>query len=192
MAERRQMMAMRTAAWLSGDAHPYIKGNVLDVGAGDAPYKRLFAPLVESWTTLDARPVADVLGDMDDFESEMPFDTVLCTDALQFSRDPRRAVANMADCLAVGGHLILSAPNCWFEDAISRWRFTLGGMGELIESAGLKVVSLDGLTGLFQSEAENCHLIGEYTSQVPATFQGFINSLDRIYPMATAVIAVKE
>jgi len=190
--ERRSHMALRTMAWLVNDAPPYMRGDVLDAGAGSAPYKRVFEHNTDSWTTLDARPVADIQHDFDEpIGRDGEYETVLCTDALQFSRRPQLAVSNLAGCLKTGGHLVLSAPNCYYEDQISRWRFTLGGMGELVEQAGLEIVTLEGLTGLMTMEAEHANMIGEYASAIPASFRGFIGHFDRLYPMITAVIARK-
>ena len=187
-------MTMRTTAFLTNEAAPYIQGAVLDVGAGDAPYKRLFAPLVESWTSTDARPVADIEWNLDDPppESLGEYDTVICTDTLQFVKAPVQAVWRMAHHLKPGGHLILSVPNCWHEDQTARWRVTIGGLGEMVSDAGLSTVYLDGLTGLFEMESENAHMIGEYTSSIPATFRGFISAMDRLYPMLSVCIARKD
>jgi SAM-dependent methyltransferase len=183
-------MALRTTAFLISEAAEFVKGDVLDAGSGDAPFKRLFDHSVKSWTTLDARPVADTQQDFD-HPFEGSYDTVVCTDALQFSREPKQALFNLAYVLNKGGHLVITAPNCWHEDQISRWRFPIGGLGELVESAGLDIVYLDGLGGLMTMEAEAVNMIGEYASNIPASFRGFIGRFDHLYPMMSACIARK-
>ena len=171
-----------------------ITGRVLDVGCGAKPYKRMF-PECE-WTGLDARPVGEVTADMDlDYDLEPEFDTVLCTDALQFSRDPKRAVGNMAYALKSGGHLIITAPNC-AEDDDSRWRFTLGGLGELVHLAGLELIYIgdgraEGFGGLFQALGNDLKNSFEYRAEVPANFDGWTAAMDSKYPMLSCVIARK-
>lgn len=182
---------MRTTAFLTTTAAPYIAGPLLDVGCGSKPYKPMF-PEVE-WIGLDARPVGDVECDMDDHQGTPvdPYMTVLCTDALQYSRDPKRAVANMASNLEAGGHLIIVAPNVAPEDGIARWRFTVGGLGEMVKLAGLEIVYLDGLTGLFEDAANDFANSFDISSALPAQFRGWIGHLDQTYPMLSAVIAQK-
>lgn len=186
---RTQMVTLRTTAFLINEAAPHMRGRVLDVGCGSKPYKPLFHDL--EWTGLDARPVAELEADMDDPIGDELYDTVLCTDSLQFSRSPQVAVANMAAALAPGGTLIITAPNVRHEDTISRWRFPLGGISELVNAAGLEIVYLDGLTGLWESEAESLRNSTQYASALPPEFRGWVAYLDKHYPMMSAVIARK-
>lgn len=180
---------MRTSAFLSTEAAPYIQGAVLDVGCGAMPYKPLFPEC--SWRGMDARPVGDFTADMDKHLEVEAYDTVLCTDSLQFSRDPRRAVTNMAAAVKRGGHLVIVAPNCWYEDQISRWRFTVGGLGELVAEAGLEIGYLDGLTGLWDDAASDFANTFGISTALPAQFKGWVARMDRLYPMLTAVVARK-
>jgi SAM-dependent methyltransferase len=183
------VMARCNVGFLSTYANEFVKGRVLDVGCGSKPYRRLFPDC--EWTGLDARPVGDIEADMDAYVSATHFDTVLCTDALQFSRDPARAVRNMGEDLAHGGFLVLTVPNCWEEDTISRWRVTVGGLGEMVTNAGLEVVYLDGLSGLFAELADDYRNTFDISASLPASFQGWVDHLDHTYPMLSAVIARK-
>ena len=183
------ILAMRTSAFLSNEAEQFIVGDVLDVGCGAMPYKRLFPNT--SWKGLDARPVGDIVADMDTHLESENYDTVLCTDSLQFSRDPKQAITNMASAVKRGGHLIIAAPNVAAEDQMSRWRFTVGGLGEMVQLAGLEIGYLDGLTGLFEDAASDFANSFGISTALPAQFKGWIAHLDRTYPMLSACIARK-
>lgn len=184
------ILARRTAGFISTDAAPFIIGSVLDAGCGAKPYKRMF-PECE-WTGLDARPVGDLEADFDTHVEVATRDTVLCTDSLQFSRDPAKAIGNMAVALKPGGHLVISVPNCWHEDRISRWRFTVGGLGEMVTLAGLEILYLDGLGGLFDELADDYQNSFDISATFPPEFRGWVNHLDATYPMLSACIAVKK
>lgn len=191
--ERRSHLAMIQTAWLSNSAYSSLRGDVLDVGCGAAPYKRLFASLVDSWTTLDARPVGDICHDFDTPLASLDgrFETILATDCLQYSLDPRAALANFHDWLKPGGTLILSAPSCTPEDNAARWKFTVGGLADLVAEQ-FTVLDFNGLHGLLRMEGENASMIGEYAPPIPATFNGFIDATDRYYPLFAVCIARKE
>jgi SAM-dependent methyltransferase len=185
--------AMRTTLYLQQKAHPHMHGRLLDAGCGSKPYKRLFHELVDEWVGLDARPVGDVLGYIEEnnFDDES-FDTVLCTNVIQYCPDPQIAVAEMARVLKPGGCLIITAPNTAKDDDSYRYTFTLVGLRELCTRQSLVLVDAGVTNGLFADEFEAFLAHGRYQTQAPKELHGFIQHLDRNYPILSAVIARKE
>jgi SAM-dependent methyltransferase len=187
------LLSMRTSLFLQQKAHPYITGRLLDAGCGSKPYKRLFHELVTEWVGLDARPVAEHTGyiEENDFDDES-FDSILCTNVIQYCPDPQIAVAELARVLKPGGCLIITAPNTAKDDATHRYTFTLAGLRELCTRQGLTIIESSVTTGLFADEFEAFLAWGKYALQVPREFRGFIEHLDRDYPLLSVAIARKE
>jgi SAM-dependent methyltransferase len=187
------LATMRTTLFLQNTAHQYINGRLLDAGCGSMPYKRLLSPLTTEWVGLDARPVGDIEAYMEENgQPDESFDTVLCTDALQYCPDPQIAVAELARVLKVGGHLILTTPNTRADDGTARWSFPLGGLKELTTRAGLVPVEVTAIHGLFSDEYEAFLAWGKYGIPAPKEIRGLFESLDKRFPLLSAVIARKE
>jgi SAM-dependent methyltransferase len=92
---------------------------VLDVGAGDAPYRELFAPRpyvsLDHADTLHGAAV-DIVGRADDIPvAEGSFDAVLCTQVLEHVPDPLATVCELRRVLAARGRLIATVPFAWEE-----------------------------------------------------------------------------
>ena len=173
-----------------------IHGNVLDVGCGAKPYKRLFYDPVEhvygegvtSWTGVDIRPVGDIVADV----CSMPdgqYDTVLCVDTLSYVFDVQAAMRRMAAVLKPGGTLIVIEPNVKAEDGHSFWNFPLKGLGALAQTAGLQIAELKCVSKLWNGEWENFRGQVKYGFILPGEIQGFIDALDDKYPNVSVLIA---
>jgi SAM-dependent methyltransferase len=106
-------------SWVAACARQIPPGSrVLDVGAGEARYRRLFAHCdyrtqdfglepgtIGRYTDLDYK--SDVL---DIPVPDGSFDVILCTEVLEHVPDPIRAVGEFSRILRKGGTLYLSAP----------------------------------------------------------------------------------
>src|SRR5262245_18835891 len=113
------------------------RGDVLDVGSKDAPYRGIVP--ATSYLTMDLSPGAgaDVIGDIHSIpRSDGSFDTVLATEVLEHCRRPQVAVDEIHRVLRVGGTCVLStrflypvhgSPGDYF-------RFTDEGLRELFSS----------------------------------------------------------
>lgn len=108
----------------------YLKGRVLDFGAGKQPYKDL------------------VEGEYVPYEKDgaLPggyFDAVICNQVLQYVMDPLHTLQwGIRASLRVGGALVLTYPTNWDEvEKTDLWRFTELGMALLLQNLGFKVVA---------------------------------------------------
>lgn len=106
-------------SWVEACARQIPSGSrVLDVGAGEAPYRKLFAHCdyrtqdfglepgtVGKYAALDYQ--SDILGIP---VPEGSFDAILCTEVLEHVPEPIRVISEFSRMLRKGGRLYLSAP----------------------------------------------------------------------------------
>jgi SAM-dependent methyltransferase len=173
-----------------------VKGRVLDVGCGSKPYKRLFPEL--EWVGLDERPVAEIQADMTAIPcDDDSFDTVLCTDALNFTAYPHKAVAEMVRVLKSGGHLIVVAQTTAPDDSVFFGIHT-AGLARMLMDCGCTEVEGDyrnvTLNGLFsRGEAQNAFTNFTWLEGVANNdLERFAAYLDKRYPAICGVCVTKE
>lgn len=132
---------------------------VLDAGAGEGPYRPLFAHV--RYVALDDGRGdrkwdygrLDVAGDL----LRMPFrdgafDAVLCTETLEHLTEPQAFLLEVARVLRAGGTLHLTAPLNFREhqEPHDYFRYTRHGLRHLSERAGLRVRSIEPEGGYFR------------------------------------------
>lgn len=188
------------ASVVQGD-HKYITGDVLDVGCGAKPYKRLFYDPIDhvylegitSWTGLDVRPVGDIQGDVSKHieADDASYDTVVCVDTLSYVFDLHGAMNEMTRVLKQGGIFFLIEPNCREEDSNAFWGFRMKGLGALAESHGLEVVELKSASRLWAGEFENFRGQTKHGFALPGELQGWIDAMDEKYPNISVLVARK-
>ena len=124
--------------FLEGRRHLFA-GRVLDYGAGKPgtcrtpqPYRALVEGPHSEYHPYD-------LGD--DYPIG-PFDSILCTQVLQYCDDPMINLMIFAEWLKPRhGNLILTYPTNWAEcEQTDLWRFTKAGVDRMLEKAGFAVV----------------------------------------------------
>lgn len=143
----------RVAARVPGGA------SLVDVGAGESPYKPLFSHTAYVSTDWGGTSDHHAYSSGIDFicpADNMPFadnayDFVLCTQVLEHVRYPEKSVQEMARVLQPGGQLFLSAPQSWEEHEVPHdyHRFTRYALRAYAEDAGLEVVSIQPQGGRF-------------------------------------------
>lgn len=134
---------------------------VLDAGAGDAPYRELFAHCdyrTSDWShsVHDGGRAADVVASLDALPlPDGELDAILNTQVLEHVADPQAVVAELARVLKPGGELWLTAPlvNELHEEPFDFFRYTPYGLRTLFERAGLDVVSIEPLNGYYTTMA---------------------------------------
>ncbi len=148
----------------SGKVAPFVRGRVLDVGAGiGATIDTLGNCAGTQWTALEpdpvlaarieartgqfAAPVDVVCGQISDLPADRGFDTLLYIDVLEHIEDDAGELRSARDLLAPGGHLVVLAPaHQWlyspFDRAIGHFRRYSRPALRACVPDGLEVVSL--------------------------------------------------
>ncbi len=126
-------------AYLRRSMQPYLRGSVLEVGAGLGANTRQFASLnFDGWTCLEPdeslleqiEPASRrelVLGDLSTLDSSRLFDAILYIDVLEHIADDSAELRRAATYLTTGGALIVLSPaHPWlftpFDQAIGHYR----------------------------------------------------------------------
>jgi SAM-dependent methyltransferase len=150
--------AHRWKSYWRGRIAPYVRGDVLEVGAGIGANTVALAGLTfERWTSLEpdaalaaqiprpSRQHRVVVGTLDDVDGA--FDALLYLDVLEHIADDRGELARASARLAVGGTLVILAPaHPWlytpFDRAVGHHRRYTRGALRAIAPASLREVEL--------------------------------------------------
>lgn len=132
---------------------------VLDAGAGEAPYRPLFAHcnyVTQDWpgTVHEGARGADIVADLHDLPvADGSFDAVVCTEVLEHVAEPARVLDELARVLRPGGSLVLTVPfvGGLHEEPHDHYRYTSHGLRGLLERAGFTDIEVEPLTGYFET-----------------------------------------
>jgi SAM-dependent methyltransferase len=126
---------------------------VLDVGCGQKPYKKLFAPHAASYVGVDPveNPLAELLGSVEALPVEDgSFDLVLCIQVLEHCDDPAQAVRELRRVTAPGGRVLASTHGVmsYHPSPTDYWRWTHAGLEKLfVDSASWASVRVTPASG---------------------------------------------
>jgi SAM-dependent methyltransferase len=127
-----------------------ISGTVVDLGAGGAPYRSLFANATYIAADIAGAGGSDVLIGED---GRVPMadgaaDIVLSTQVLEHVRDPDRYLSECHRLLVPSGSLILTTHGSFHDHACPDdfFRWTLQGLEVLLDRAGFEIESASKLT----------------------------------------------
>lgn len=133
---------------------------VLDLGAGETPYRGLFRHT--NYIATDMRKGTGISFISD--ANRIPMrkcccHVVLCTELLEHVPNPEMLLGEMLRVLEPGGRLVLTAPLCWRQHMkpYDFFRFTRFGLEELFRRAGFEVNSIEPLGGYFVNLALQLH-----------------------------------
>jgi SAM-dependent methyltransferase len=140
-------------AALEHAASDYARGRLVDVGCGSKPWQPLFEAHVDEHIGVDHVPkLVDGIDRVDVIASayDVPLpdghaDTVLLAEVLEHLEDPGRGLAECVRLLTPGGHLIVTTSFFWRDF----YRYAPGGLRYLLEEAGLEVVEIVPLSGVW-------------------------------------------
>ncbi len=141
---------------------------LLDAGAGECPFKPLFAHAHylgvdngvgdEEWDYSRIGLVSDLL-----HLGLRPgsIDHILCNDVLEHVPDPAALIVALYDVLRPGGNLFLSAPQGWgqHQSPHDYFRFTSHALRLLFERAGFEVQYIRPLGGFFYYLANRIQML---------------------------------
>lgn len=136
----------------------YIKGEVLDVGAGHySRYEKFFK--VQKYIKMDINHSehVDIVGSVDNIPmSDSSLDSIICTQVFEHIKYPEKSAKELYRVLKKGGHVLLTVPqlNELHEEPHDYFRYTKYGLKSLFEDAGFKVIEMDQRGGFFSSIAQ--------------------------------------
>jgi SAM-dependent methyltransferase len=131
---------------------PLLKGDILDIGSGRAPYSKLVTGA--KVVTIDFSPKKGpmTVGST----TELPFkdgsfDAVVCTEVLEHVSEPAAALAEIFRVLRPGARFYITVPmlGCLHYEPYDFYRYTNHGLKDLLTKAGFKITGLTPLGGLF-------------------------------------------
>lgn len=124
----------------------YAKGNFLDLGCGNKPYKEWYAPLIISSTGCDAIQSSENVVDTICFATKLSyanesFDTVFSTQVLEHVFEQQQMINEACRVLKPNSTLILTVPFTWelHEEPYDFFRVTKHGLKDMFEKAGFEI-----------------------------------------------------
>ncbi|MGA8428458.1 MAG: methyltransferase domain-containing protein [Candidatus Sulfotelmatobacter sp.] len=133
------------------------KLDVLDVGGRLQPYRPLLEGRLRRYIAIDLQstPLIDIVGRGELLPLRSgEFDLVICTQVLEYSRDPRLVIAEIHRVLKPDAVLLLSSPAALPRTAEEEcWRFLPAGMRQLLAAFREVEVVPEGnsVTGFFRT-----------------------------------------
>lgn len=133
---------------------------VLDVGAGEAPYRELFAE--QAYVTLDYADTphsgeVDLRGAADAIPAvDGSFDAIVCTQVLEHVPRPLQALHEFHRVLRPGGVLMATVPFAWeeHETPFDFFRYTRYGIEQLLADAHFEEIEVRPRTDCFTTLAQ--------------------------------------
>jgi SAM-dependent methyltransferase len=134
-----------------------VNSKLLDVGAGDQPYRQLFSHV--RYESADFEVVNKPYGRSTyvcDVCERIPvedqtFDYILCNQTLEHLREPQRALNEMFRVLRRGGRIFCTAPLFYEEHEVPHdyFRYTRYGLSYLFTCSGFEIEKIECLEGFF-------------------------------------------
>jgi len=156
-----RMTADLTAMFYQKYAAKYLKGRLLDLGCGKAPFYGLYHELVGECVLADwensyhSNPHLDVVSDL---TQKLPFgdgefDSVLLSDVLEHIPNPVELVGEIRRILKPGGILMMNVPFIYplHEEPFDYYRYTEHALRRIISETGMSVLHLESMGGHLES-----------------------------------------
>ncbi|MGI9183635.1 MAG: class I SAM-dependent methyltransferase [Solirubrobacteraceae bacterium] len=148
---------------------------VLDVGAGDAPYRELFDRceyLTSDWTGSghEWAAEADIVAPANALPlDDASVDAVLLTQVLEHVPDPAAVLSEVARVLRPGGGVFVTVPFVWelHELPFDFWRFTPSSLERLLVAAGFGGVAIEPRNDCFTTIAQLMRNVGSAMGRAP-------------------------
>ena len=169
----------RHIAFLQRAASELAPGStILDVGAGDAPYRELFARanyLTCDWENSIYKPdrPPDIVAPASNIPLDVAsVDAILCTQVLEHVAEPSSVLTELFRVLKPGGRLWLTAPFVWYlhEEPYDYYRYTSHGLRFSLERAGFIDIEVSPLNDAFSTTASLVRDLGWMMGRSPDGF----------------------
>jgi SAM-dependent methyltransferase len=157
LAVGSRLIADLTAGIYERNLPLHVKGRLLDLGCGKAPLYESYKGLVSESICVDWANTIHRNEHLDvecDISQPLPFcdsrfDTVILSDVLEHVATPEALCREIARILAPGGKLIMNVPFFYslHEEPHDYYRYTHHALRRLVESAGLKIITLQATGG---------------------------------------------
>lgn len=141
---------------------PLIKGDVLDLGCGEMPYREWMLQFCRSYTGIDWSSTphklrADVVADLNrpiPLDAEIA-DTIVSISTLEHLNNPANLFSESYRMLRPGGVLILQVPFMWHvhEAPFDYFRFTQYGLRKLADDANFSQIEIRIMSGVWTTIA---------------------------------------
>ncbi len=122
----------------------YVTGRVLDYGCGKQPYREIIEEAGAFYEGYDSpenpASVVDEPIDVDLLFDAPAWDTILCTQVIQYVPCVPDFVADLRSYIHHDGYLVMTYPTHWPEvEPEDLWRITRAGMDRLLTDAGFTI-----------------------------------------------------
>lgn len=130
----------------------YICGDVLDIGCGGMPFKKMVD--YKSYRGLDFEylPGIDLIGDSLYLPfRESSFDSLIMTEVLEHVFYPSQALEEAKRVIRPGGYIYITAPMSWglHYEPKDFWRFTKYSLLKLVQDCGMEIIHIERIGGAF-------------------------------------------
>lgn len=149
-----------TEKYLIKYSSKYICGVLLDLGCGEAPYKKFFLQFCDKYIGVDwskslHNSKADIISDLNkkiEFKSNSA-DTLISLSVLEHLKEPQQFFNESYRVLKKGGNLILQVPWQWHihEAPYDYFRYTPYGLKYMLNKAGFVDVSIEPMSGYYSA-----------------------------------------
>lgn len=153
---------------------------VADVGAGDAPYRELFAHT--DYVTFDWEHSVHEGGRNADVQARAEsipvedgsFDAVVLTQVLEHISDPSAALSEAFRVLAPGGRICVTVPLVWelHETPHDYWRYTPYSLSALLGRAGFESIDVQARNDCFTTLAQLMRNVASAMGSAPDGLDG--------------------
>lgn len=132
----------------------FLRGRVLDYGSGRQPYRGILEKAGCIY-----HPFDPALGPSEDWRLNGAYDSILCTQVIQYLPDVEQSLADLGDHLVPGGCLVITGPTSWpIVECNDLWRFTAAGIKQMLE-VDFSIVRLED-RGQFEFDGDDRWLTG--------------------------------
>jgi len=144
----------------------HFTGEVLDVGCGSSPFRKLFQDIHYTGIDIVEGPYVDVVAPADNIPfHDNRFQTILCTEVLEHVKEPREVLNECNRVMKDGGIMYITVPMTWYlhYEPYDYYRFTKYGLQYLVEKSGFEVIKVNKLGGFV---FYLCIRVSEYSHKI--------------------------